>query len=125
MSNELTFLPAVELARRLAQQKTQRILGLHESHLEKWYLRRGRFEQGCGLLDVEPIRGRGTLLVDQAHANNFSNDELNVLLDRLSARGYDHEFLTNTEELADRLKYANAMLVAAPDSSFESEEVGP
>jgi hypothetical protein len=76
-----------------------------------------------GLLDVEPIRGRGTLLVDQAHANNFSNDELNVLLDRLSARGYDHEFLTNTEELADRLKYANAMLVVAPEGSFEAEEV--
>jgi hypothetical protein len=78
-----------------------------------------------GLLDVEPIRGRGMLLVDQAHANNFSNDELNVLLDRLSARGFDHEFLTDTDELADRLKYANAMLVVAPDSSFEAEEVAP
>jgi hypothetical protein len=78
-----------------------------------------------GLLEVEPIRGRGTLLIDQAHDNNFASDELNVLLERLSARGYDHEFLTDTDELADRLKYADAMLVVAPDASFEPEEVAP
>lgn len=76
-----------------------------------------------GRLDVEPIRRRGVLLVDQAHRNDFSNDELNVLLTRLSARAYDHEYLTDTDDLADRLKYANAMLVIAPDRPFTAEEV--
>lgn len=76
-----------------------------------------------GRLDVQPIKHRGVLLVDQTHRNDFSNGELNVLLARLSARGYDHEYLTDADELADRLKYANALLVVAPDSSFNAEEV--
>lgn len=81
------------------------------------------YQPAIGRLDEEPARHRGVLLVDQMHRNDFSDDELNVLLARLSARGYDHEYLADVDELAARLKYADAMLVLAPNSPFEAEEV--
>lgn len=68
---------------------------------------------------------RGHLLIDSAHRNNFGQSELNVLLSRVSARGYSSSFYgTESEDsLADELSQADAFLVILPVSGFSPTEI--
>ncbi len=68
-------------------------------------------------------KGQGAVLFDRAHENNYTNTELNALLSRLTARGYRAEFLAADDNLAAKLRYANAMVVIAPAQSFTDQEI--
>ena len=68
---------------------------------------------------------RGHLLIDAAHRNNFGHSELNVLLSRVSARGYSSSFYTadSRDSLADELSQADAFLVILPVVWFSPDEI--
>ena len=67
---------------------------------------------------------RGHLLIDTAHRNNFYHPELNVLLSRVSARGFTSSFhdAESTIKLADELSQVDAFLVILPTQWFTPEE---
>ena len=68
---------------------------------------------------------RGHLLIDAAHRNNFGHSELNVLLSRVSARGYSSSFYDadSRGSLADELSQADAFLVILPVAWFSPDEI--
>ena len=67
---------------------------------------------------------RGHLLIDAAHRNNFGLSELNVLLSRVSARGYSSAFYDGEEgSLAEELSQADALLVILPVTWFSPDEI--
>lgn len=68
---------------------------------------------------------RGHLLIDGAHRNNFGHSELNVLLSRVSARGYSSSFYDADSRgtLADELSQADAFLVILPVTWFTPDEI--
>jgi hypothetical protein len=69
-----------------------------------------------------PEPGEGLVLLDQAHDNRFTLDEINYLDARLSARG--HQLLPYTSgNLAAALRSANAFVVIAPLVDYTQEEV--
>ena len=69
----------------------------------------------------------GLLLVDQLHDNNFRDGELHSLLSRVLARGYDVQVLGAQNEskaaFAEKLPKASALIVASPQSLFDSKEI--
>jgi hypothetical protein len=65
----------------------------------------------------------GTVLVDMAHRNRFEMSELNVLQARLSARGQQVELVKTTQSLAERLRYAKALIVVSPGKDFAPSEI--
>lgn len=70
--------------------------------------------------------GEGVVLVDLAHANNFRISELESFTARLTARGIRLETIASSSEtpsLANRLKYAQALIVVAPMAPFTPDEV--
>lgn len=78
-----------------------------------------------------PERRRGTLLVDMLHFNSIGEQELNVLLSRVSARGYtiqllgSRSFLGADEReslLENGLRSAHALAVAMPFFEFTPRE---
>ena len=68
---------------------------------------------------------RGHLLIDAAHRNNFGHSELNVLLSRVSARGYSSSFYDADSRgtLAEELSQADAFLVILPVVWFSPDEI--
>jgi len=90
--------------------------------------------------------GKGTVLIDLAHDNNFDLEELNVLTSRLVSRGLTVEFLTEEadlesellreeevekggdeeekveEELEEELQVADAFIIVCPQAEFSDEE---
>jgi hypothetical protein len=69
-----------------------------------------------------PEPGEGLILLDQAHDNRFTLDEINYLDARLSARG--HQLLPyKSGNLAAALRSANAFVVIAPLVDYTQEEV--
>ena len=68
---------------------------------------------------------RGHLLIDAAHRNNFGHSELNVLLSRVSARGYSSSFYDaeSRGSLAEELSQADAFLVILPVAWFSPDEI--
>lgn len=83
-----------------------------------------------------PQKRRGTLLVDEAHFNNFGEQEISILLSRVAARGYRIEFVGSLstffgsderererERLLEAgLRGADAYLVALPWNEFTLRE---
>ena len=70
----------------------------------------------------EPQTGKGLVLLDQAHENSFTADEISYLDGRLSARGY--EILPYSGgELATALRPVNAFVVITPLRPFSREEI--
>ncbi len=67
--------------------------------------------------------GQGTVLFDLAHENNYTTEELSVLLSRLTARGYKAEFWEENDDLSDKLRYANALVVISPAQGFSHEKI--
>jgi hypothetical protein len=71
---------------------------------------------------VEP----GAILVDMAHDNRVEMAELNVLQARLAARGQRLEPVMASEgssDLADKLRYAKALLVISPGMVWTQMEI--
>lgn len=65
----------------------------------------------------------GTILVDRAHRNRFAMSELNVLQARLAARGQRFELAQTTRDLAERLRYARALVIIAPGEELTTDEI--
>ena len=82
-----------------------------------------------------PVTRRGLMVVDIAHNNRFTEDELNTLVSRVINRGYTIDFLGEEEEqdalprsgkrmvlLKEKLRGANSLLVALPQNEYTDEE---
>lgn len=80
-------------------------------------------------VEDRPTPGKGTVVFDVAHDNRYTPEEVNVLVTRLANRGFKVEFLNkdenggNTPDLAARLRYASALVVLSPATSFGDDEV--
>ena len=70
----------------------------------------------------EPEVGDGFVLLDQAHGNFFTLDEIGYLDGRLAARGHELRAY-ESGDLASALRSVNAFIVIAPQEPFTSEEV--
>lgn len=88
-------------------------------------------------------QGKGIILIDMAHRNDFQEKELHVLLLRLVSRGLTIKFLNAEDDLkkellakvdektgaqgrtppAEELKPADAFIVVSPGSEFDKEEI--
>lgn len=83
-----------------------------------------------------PQKSKGTLLVDMTHFNNFTEQELNILLSRVSSRGFIIQLLGSVNEFMDSaakrvqrendlevaLRSADSYLVVLPWYSFSARE---
>ena len=67
---------------------------------------------------------RGTLLVDTGHRNAFSTREISTLLNRVHARGYDVEYVSQPGAtlLSEGLRTADAFLVVLPNVPYTPGE---
>jgi len=72
---------------------------------------------------------KGVLILDLSHDNNFAPWELNVLLSRVTSRGFGVELLEEAEEaelrlenLEKKLRFADALVIISPGLSFSEEE---
>ncbi len=72
--------------------------------------------------DVFNITGGGVALIDMAHKNSFSLDELNVLLTRVVARNYTLKYLTEKGEMNETLRSASTLIVISPGEKYTEEE---
>jgi hypothetical protein len=76
---------------------------------------------GSNLYMDEPTKGQGFVLLDQAHRNQFSLDDLTYLNGRLAARGY--QLLPYTGgDLAAQLRPVSAFITIAPLQNFSETE---
>jgi hypothetical protein len=81
---------------------------------------------------------RGTLLVDGAHRNDFSPEEITSLLSRIADRGHNVTFIGEPSafggfrrldagerktQLEERLRESGSFAVIAPDDPFSREEI--
>lgn len=70
----------------------------------------------------EPTVGDGVVLLDMAHNNQFTLDEISFLDGRLAARGFDL-LPFDGGDLATTLRSANALVVIAPVLDYSPDEV--
>lgn len=70
----------------------------------------------------EPTMGDGVVLLDTAHDNQFTLDEISFLDGRLAARGFDLVTFDGGD-LATTLRSANALVVIAPVISYSEDEI--
>lgn len=76
-----------------------------------------------------PTVSKGVAVVDFAHDNALFVEELNTLFSKLVNRGYKYELVssdqndTEGETLIDRLRYAKALILPLPRTSYSAEEV--
>lgn len=72
------------------------------------------------------VEGKGTILIDLSHDNNFDVEELNVLASRLVSRGLTIDFWDPKDEnkgkLEEALKAADAYIIVCPRAEFSKEE---
>ncbi len=80
-----------------------------------------QFAPSRGFDEVLPSR-EGFLLVDDAHFNDFEEQEINILLARVADMGFTIEILNNRENLAPKLEDADSFLVIIPRRRFDSDE---
>ena len=70
----------------------------------------------------EPEVGQGYVLLDRAHENDFTLDEIGYLDGRLAARGFELLPFTG-EDMATALRSAAAFVVITPQNDFTLDEV--
>ena len=70
----------------------------------------------------EPATGSGLVLLDEAHRNNFSLDDISYLDGRLSARGYELLHYTGGD-LARQLRPVTAFITITPLEAFSAAEI--
>ncbi|MBN1993256.1 MAG: hypothetical protein JW953_11170 [Anaerolineae bacterium] len=88
----------------------------------------------------KPTVTRGVVVVDYAHSNALFIEELNVLLSKLVARGFDYELVlgannndeeeengkknnNDAEALADKLAYASSLILPLPRDEYSPAEI--
>lgn len=67
--------------------------------------------------------GIGTVLIDLSHENKFNIGDINLLLSRIIARGYNVEYLRENNHLEEKLPGATSLVVISPESSFSTDDV--
>lgn len=67
--------------------------------------------------------GSGTVLIDMSHENKFNIGDMNLLLSRIIARGYNVEYLRENNHLEEKLPGATSLMVILPESSFSADDV--
>jgi hypothetical protein len=67
--------------------------------------------------------GSGTVLIDLSHENKFNIGDINLLLSRIIARGYNVEYLRENNHLEEKLPGATSLVVISPESSFSTDDV--
>lgn len=70
----------------------------------------------------EPVAGNGHVLIDLAHHNNLTRNDLSPLQSRLEARGVTVEFFNGDVTLSYALYQATALIVLAPSVPFTAGE---
>lgn len=70
-----------------------------------------------------PRARQGTLLVDNAHDNNYGPEELNSLLSEAVAHGYGFEYWEVDDELPTLLRYTDSLAIVAPRETFSPQEL--
>lgn len=70
----------------------------------------------------EPLPGRGLVLLDRAHDNQFDLREISYLDSRLSARGYELVPF-DSGDLASALRSVNAFVAIAPVVDYTADEI--
>lgn len=68
-------------------------------------------------------RGSGIVLIDLSHKNNFKVENLDILLSRIIARGYDVDYSREDFHLEEKLPDATSLVVISPTSSYSSDDV--
>ncbi len=75
-----------------------------------------------GDIAVPPATETGTVLIDDAHANRFTSDQLRPLIRALSAAGHDVEYADADESLTSQLGEADAFLVIDPSQAYTPQD---
>ncbi|MFQ5976244.1 MAG: hypothetical protein ACE5J5_08020 [Candidatus Hydrothermarchaeales archaeon] len=71
---------------------------------------------------VTPVlRGKGRAVFDKVHDNDFSQEEINPLLSKLSEMGLAFDFLDD-DSLQNKLKYADTFVVISPAKAYTTDE---
>lgn len=71
----------------------------------------------------DPTLGSGYVLLDWAHGNDFTVEEMSYLDGRLSARGFQFLNYHGGDDLASALRPVTAFIVIAPQTEFRPQEV--
>jgi hypothetical protein len=78
-------------------------------------------------VEPEQVSGNPIVLIDQTHQNNFGITELEALMRQLRLRGAQIEILSGSDfsglPLAERLKYADALLIITPTDEYSGYEM--
>ena len=71
---------------------------------------------------ISPIqRGKGKIVFDKAHENDFLPEEINPLISKLSEMGLAIDYLED-DSLENKLRYADAFVVISPVKAFTIDE---
>lgn len=70
----------------------------------------------------DPQSGEGFVLLDEAHGNDFTVDEIGYLDGRLAARGYELLYYTGGD-LSLALRTVSAFVVITPQDNFDRDEI--
>lgn len=66
----------------------------------------------------------GVVLIDRSHENNFESREMETLLSRIASRNNKIEFLDSSDNLENKLRRANSLVVILPKNNFAQDEIG-
>ncbi len=76
-----------------------------------------------------PTVSKGVVVIDYDHDNALFVEELNTLLSKIVSRGFSYEVVTaadaekKNQGLADRLRYAKALILPLPRKEFTTQEI--
>jgi len=70
----------------------------------------------------KPTKGHGRVVIDLAHGNNLTVNDLTPLRDRIEARGVEVVTLTSDDTLSEKLLGATALVVMAPSKVYPLTE---
>lgn len=76
-----------------------------------------------GEVDLQRREETGIVLVDIAHRNRMTQDEIKPLLAGITAAGYEIDLLEATDDFDRSLTRADALVVIDPSSGYTDEEV--
>ncbi|MFQ6051196.1 MAG: hypothetical protein ACE5K4_05840 [Candidatus Hydrothermarchaeota archaeon] len=71
---------------------------------------------------MEEIKGKGTVLFDLSHENNFEPKDVNVLVSKIVSSGGKVEYLKDPSNFRKKLKYADSFVIISPRKRFTAEE---
>ena len=75
-----------------------------------------------GTIDIDEAGESKTILIDQAHGNAFTRDEIDPLVTALIEAGHEVQYLDMFDPFAESLQDADAYVVIDPQQSFMPQE---